>query len=254
MTGPNEHAVNPEAWPLHGRRRFPTTRWTLICTAKDKEDADCAAALEELCRIYWYPLYAYVRQRGYSAEDAEDLTQAFFHRLLDKEYLQAASEDKGKFRTFLLVAMKRFVADEWRRAQAQKRGGRSTMVPIDSGWAENRYAIDPAEEMTPEKLYERECANVLLEQAWGGLRKEMERSGKERLFEALKHTLIGSSEARPYGEIAMQLEMTEGAVKWAAYRMRKRFRHYLRMAIAETVSTPGEIEDEVRHLFSVFST
>jgi RNA polymerase sigma-70 factor (ECF subfamily) len=158
------------------------------------------------------------------------------------------------FRTFLLLAMKRFVADQWRRANAKKRGGGRTIIPIEQGWAEERYAVDPAEEMTPEKLYDRECANLLLEQAWGGVRKEMEQSGKGPLFEALKYTLIGSSEAQPYAEIAKQFDMTEGAVKGAAYRMRKGLRHYLRMAIAETVCTPEQIEDEIQHLFSVFSS
>jgi RNA polymerase sigma-70 factor (ECF subfamily) len=128
------------------------------------------------------------------------------------------------------------------------------MIPIEQGWAEERYTVDPAEEMTPEKLYERECANLLLEQAWGGVRKEMEQSGKGPLFEALKHTLIGSSEAQPYADIGARFDMTEGAVKGAAYRMRKSFRHYLHAAIGETVSTTDQVEEEVRHLFTVFSS
>ena len=203
--------------------------------------------------MYWYPLYAYVRRRGTRAEEAKDLTQEFFHRLLAKDYLRAADREKGKFRTFLLVAMKRFLANEWHRSIAQKRHPGQPFVPIDQGWAEEAYHHEPADEITPEKLYERRWAMLLLERAMEDVRKEMKKLGKMPLFDALKHSLGGDSSSASYAVIATTFNMTEGAVKAAAHRMRKRFRGHLHAAIAETVTSPEEVEDEIRHLFSVFS-
>jgi RNA polymerase sigma-70 factor (ECF subfamily) len=234
-------------------KTFLTTRWTLVISAQGVEDTARAAALEELCRMYWYPLYAYVRRRGHSAEEAKDLTQEFFYRLLSKDYLQAADRDKGKFRTFLLVAMKRFLANEWHRAHSRKRNPGIPLVPIDQGWAEDTYFHEPVDEMTPEKLYERRWALLLLERAMGEVRKQMAESGKESLYEALNHTVGGPGSPKPYAEIARDFDMSENAVMQAAHRMRNRYRDNLRAAIAETVASPDEIEEEIQHLLSILS-
>lgn len=233
---------------------FQTTRWTLIHAAQDDDDeAGRVSALESLCTTYWYPLYAYVRRRGYSAQDAEDLTQGFFLRLLDKDWLQAADREKGTFRTFLLVAMKRFLANEWHRDHAQKRGGFAFTVPIDQGWAEDQYQYEPKDHVTPDMLYERRWAITLLQQAVERVRNEMDRAGRLPLFHALKGTLTGDPDTRTYAELAADFGMTESGVKAAAHRMRGRFRHHVRGLVADTVNTPEQIEEELQHLFSVFS-
>ena len=233
--------------------RFETTRWTWVCAAQGAEEPSRASALEELCRTYWYPLYAYVRRRGKSAAEAEDLTQEFFRRLLEKDYLKAADQDKGKFRTFLLVAMKRFLANEWHRARAQKRGGEYAFVPIDTGWAEEMYHHEPVDRVTPESLYERRWALLMLERALGAVREDMERSGKGPLFESLKDALTGNPTEQSYAEVAEEFGLSEGAVKATVHRLRGRFRKHLREIIADTVRDDEDVEDEIQHLFSVFS-
>lgn len=236
-----------------GPGRFQTTRWTMVCHARDRSDPGCSAALNDLCRTYWYPLYAYVRRRGYAVAEAEDLTQEFFYRLLSKDYLRSADPAKGRFRTFLLVAMKRFLAKEWRSSQAAKRGGGRALVPIDSAWAESTYRHEPVDKLTPEMVYERRWAMSVLEQALETVRKSMEQADKQALFEALKHTLIGDPALQTYVEVARDLNMTEEAVKSAAHRLRRRCGDELRVVIAETVKRPEEIEEELRHLFSIFA-
>jgi RNA polymerase sigma-70 factor (ECF subfamily) len=233
--------------------RFETTRWTLICSAQGVEDTVRASALEDLCRLYWYPLYAYVRRRGNAAEKAKDLTQEFFYRLLSKDYLKAADREKGKFRTFLLVAMKRFLANEWRHDIAQKRNPGQPLVPIDQDWAEDTYFHEPADDVTPETLYERRWALLLLERAMDEVRQQMAASGKENLYEALNHTLGGAGPSKPYAEIARDFDMNENAVTQAAHRMRRSYREKLRAAIAETVARPEDVEEEIQHLLSIFS-
>lgn len=234
--------------------RFDTTRWTWVCAAQETNGPSRAAALEELCRAYWYPLYAYVRRRGNSAEEAEDLTQEFFRRLIEKDYLKAADQHKGKFRTFLLVAMKRFAANEWHRARAQKRGGEYMFVPIDAGWAEDMYHHEPVENVTPESLYERRWALLILERTLNAVREDMERAGKGALFEALKDALASSPKEHTYAEVAEQFGLSEGAVKATVHRLRGRFRKHLRAIIADTVRDDEDVEDEIQHLFSVFSS
>jgi RNA polymerase sigma-70 factor (ECF subfamily) len=221
--------------------------------AQDKDASACDAALEDLCQSYWYPLYAYVRRRGYSMEEAQDLTQEFFFRLTSKDYLRSADREKGKFRTFLLVAIKYFLANEWHRANAQKRGGGRIIVPIDQGWAEDTYHVEPVDDVTPESLFERRWALLLLERALSAVENDMASANKKVLFDGLKHTLTGASGGDTYSKIAAELDMTENAVKAAAHRMRGRFRSHLRTAIEETVSSKEEVEEEIQHLFKVFS-
>ncbi|HOX56411.1 MAG TPA: RNA polymerase sigma factor [Candidatus Paceibacterota bacterium] len=231
---------------------FVTTHWSVVLSAREKDSPQSVAALETLCRTYWYPLYAYLRRQGRRPHDAQDLTQGFFARLLQKDYLQAAAREKGKFRTFLLMALKRFVANEWDREHAQKRGGFAPVVPIDQEFAESRFAADPSLNVQPDVLYDRQWAMTLLERAMSQLREEYVASGRAKLFEYLQSCLVRDESALPYGEIAARLNLTESAVKMAIHRLRARYREILRDEVAHTVSSREEVEEEVRHLFSAF--
>ncbi len=205
--------------------------------------------MAELCRIYWYPLYAFIRHRGHAAHDAEDLTQEFFARLLDKHFLASADREKGRFRTFLLMAVKRFLANEYDAAQARKRGGGQRIVPFEGLQPEARYHQEPADNLTPERLFEQQWALTLLDQVLARLQAEMTAGGKAALFESLKGHLAGSRE-ESYAATAARLGMNEGAVKVAVHRLRRRYRELLHDEIAHTVATPEEIEDEIRYLFT----
>jgi DNA-directed RNA polymerase specialized sigma24 family protein len=231
---------------------FVTTHWSVVLSARGPGSPQGAAALETLCRAYWYPLYAYLRRQGRSPHDAQDLTQGFFARLLEKDYLQAAAREKGKFRTFLLVAFKRYLANEWDREHAQKRGGFAVVVPIDEELAESRFAAEPAHNAPPDVLFDRQWAMTLLEGVMGQLQREYVASGRARLFEHLQSCLAREESALPYAEIATRLKLTEPAVKMAVQRLRARYREILRAEIAHTVSTAEVIEEEIRHLFSAF--
>lgn len=231
---------------------FATTHWTVVLAAGRRSTPQSDRALEELCRAYWYPLYAYLRRQGRAPHDAQDLTQGFFARLLQKDYLQAADREKGKFRTFLLVALKRFLANEWDRQHAQKRGGFATVVPIDQEFAESRLAADPSSNVQPDLLFDRNWAMTLLAQTMSRLQEEYVASGRARLFEYLQSCLAREESALPYADIAARLNLTEAAVKMAVQRLRARYREILRAEIAHTVSTPDEVEEEIRHLFSAF--
>lgn len=233
-----------------GAAYFVTTHWSVVIRASG---AESEAALEELCRTYWYPLYAFVRRQGHAPSDAQDLTQAFFARLLEKNYVADAQQEKGKFRTFLLVALKRFLADEWGRQHAQKRGGFQTIVSIDQEQAESRLSAEPSHDVSPDLLFERQWALTLLEQARLRLRGEYVASGRTALFEQLEGGLTKNETASPYADIATRLNLTVPAVKMAVQRLRTRYRELLREEIAKTVATPEEIQEEIRHLFSVFS-
>lgn len=226
---------------------FVTTHWSVVLTAGQSDATRAHDALTKLCQTYWGPLYAYVRRRGYSPHDAEDLTQAFFARLLERNDVAGVSPDRGRFRSYLLGAMNHFLSDEWDKARAQKRGG-GRLIHLDSAVAETAYARDHAEAETPETLYDRRWAITLLEEVHQRLRQEHERDGKGELFEALRFSLMGERSAVPYAELAGKLNLSEGAVKVAVHRLRQRYRHLLRELIAETVSTPDEIEDELAHL------
>jgi len=235
----------PGAW-------FVTTHWSVVLSAQDNSSAAASAALETLCQTYWYPLYGYARRCGHSPTDAEDLTQGFFAQLLSKDYLKAAAREKGKFRTFLLTALKRFMANEWDRQHARKRGGFAQIVPIDEELAESRFASEGSHNVPPDILFDRHWAGTLLQRTLGQLEQEYQATGRARLFGLLRSCLARDDSALSYTEIAVRTNLTEAAVKMAVYRMRGRYREILREEIAQTVSSPGEVEEELQHLFDAF--
>ena len=232
---------------------FPVTRWTVVLAASGTPSPESAAALERLCSSYWYPLYAFVRRTGHSPPDAEDLTQEFFARLLEHNWIAHADRDKGRFRSFLLMAMKRFLAKEWDKAKTLKRGGQVRMVPLQFETAETRYTREPADTRTPEQVYEKQWALTLLESVLKALREDYARDGKGALFHALEPCLIGSRDTQPYAALGAQLGMTEGAARVAVCRLRERYRECLRAEIAHTVASPAEVDEELRHLFRVMA-
>jgi len=232
---------------------FPHTRWTIVLTAGRSDTPRTQAALAELCQAYWYPLYAYVRRRGHSAADAEDLTQGFFARLLQLDSLAAVQREKGKFRSFLLGALNHYLADQWDRASAAKRDVRVTL-PLDTETAETRYARAPANTDTPERLFERQWALTLLETVVQRLHREYADAGKGDLFLALRFAISGDKNAVPYTELAARLAMSDEAVRVAVHRLRQRYRQLLRDEIAGTVADLGEVEDELRHLRRVLAS
>ena len=232
------------------RAVFVTTHWSVVLSAREKVSTQSDAALERLCRTYWYPLYAWVRQQGHSPHDAQDLTQEFFARLLQKDYLQAAAREKGRFRTFLIVALKRFLANEWDRARAQKRGGGQALLSLDTAAAESRYQIEPAATLSADLIYERRWALTLLEQTMTALREEFTSAGKQREFESLKTFLTAERGEIPYSEIAAKLGINESAARVSVHRLRKRFREVFRQQIAHTVARPEDVEEEVRYLLT----
>jgi RNA polymerase sigma-70 factor (ECF subfamily) len=244
----------PEQKPTTGRSDaagFAATRWTLVLAAADGRVSPRAhEAMEELCRLYWYPLYAYVRRRGHEAHEAEDLTQEFFLGLLAKDFLAGVDRRKGKFRAFLLAALKHFLANQRDRRQTHKRGGRQVVISLDGLKAERRYQLEPAHNLTPEKLFERQWAIAVLDQVLLRLQTEFAAEGKQAIFGRLKCFLTAGGRSGCYAEVAAELGMTEGAVKTAVHRLRRRYRELLRDEIAQTVAGPEEIDDEIRHLLS----
>jgi RNA polymerase sigma factor (sigma-70 family) len=236
-----------------GAAQFAATHWSVVLAARRSDPAQALGALEKLCHAYWHPIYAFVRRQGHPPHDAQDLTQEFFARLLEKNYLAAVDQAKGRFRSFLLASLKHFLANEWDKARAQKRGGGQALIPIDTAGAETSCGFDLADNLTAEKIFERRWALALLDQVLRRLREEYTRDGKERLFEQLKATLTGASRTAPYAEIAARLDTSEGAVKVAAHRLRQRYRELLRAEIADTVAGPAEIDDEIRNLFAALA-
>jgi RNA polymerase sigma factor (sigma-70 family) len=229
---------------------FMTTHWSVVLAAADASSPESDRALATLCEAYWYPLYAFVRRQGHAAHEAEDLTQEFFARILEKQYLDGVGPEKGRFRTFLLVCLRRFLANEWDRKRALKRGGGRAPLSIDFADADARYRLEPAHELTAERLFERRWALTLLEQVLASLAEEMRLSGKGELFDALKVYLAASSSAPPHIEMGKKLNMTEGAVKVAVHRLRGRYRRLLREEIAKTVGEEGDVEEEIGRLFA----
>lgn len=227
---------------------FRTTRWSLIAAAGDAAAPDRTRALADLCRLYWYPVYAHVRRRTPDRHQAEDLTQAFFARLLEKNDLAAADPARGRFRTFLLAACQHFLANQHDHDTAAKRGGRIRLLSIDFGQGEERFTREPADRVTPEAEFERRWAMTLLDQTLRDLRAEYAEAGKGHLFDVLKGTLTGDGVG--YRELGAKLKLTEGAVKVAVHRLRQRYRDKLRAVIAETVETPAAVDDEIRDLFA----
>ena len=245
----SEQANTPES----GGGWFGTTHWSVVLSAGCADAPDAAAALERLCAAYWYPLYAYVRRRGHSPADAQDLTQEFFARLLEGNWVAQADRTRGRFRSFLLMALNRFLANEWHKSHALKRGGGLQPVPLALDTVETRFGAEPAVCATPELEFDRQWAMTLLEQAIGRLHEEYTADGKGGVFEALKPCLVGSRETQPYAALAEKLGMTEGAVKVAVNRLRQHYRERLREEIAQTVLHPEEVDSEMRHLVRVLA-
>lgn len=233
---------------------FVTTRWTVVLSAGQKSSPDAHRALEELCNAYWFPLYAYVRRRGHSRENAEDLTQAFFTRFLEKNYLEGLSAERGKFRAFLLASLKHFLANEWDRSQRQKRGGTATHLSLDWKTADTQFQIADATASSPEKAFDREWAVALLAQVIERLRAECAAEGRARQFDELKIFLTAGKGTVPHAEAARTLKIEEGAVRVAVHRLRKRYRQLLRDEIAQTLSDPMQVDEEMRALFGAFSS
>ena len=235
-----------------GPDRFETTHWSLVLHASRREDTAAQVALETLCRRYWLPLYAYVRRRVESTQDAQDLTQEFFARLLEKQSLAAAAPERGRFRSFLLASMKNFLANEWDRTQAQKRGGGRERLSLDWEQGESQASLEPWHDLTPERLYERQWVLTLLRVVIDRLEQDYTAQGKERQFAWLKGTLTGESQI-DYAAAAADLDLSEDAVRQAAHRLRKRYRDLLRAEVAQTVDDPADVEDELRGLFTALA-
>jgi RNA polymerase sigma factor (sigma-70 family) len=231
---------------LVGSSDFPTTRWTLVVAAADPQRKDARSALVSLCEGYWYPLYAYLRRRGYPPDQAQDLTQEFFIRILEGRYLDRADPEKGRFRSFLLTSLKFFVADDEDRRRAQRRGG-GAVLPLELSSGEDRYLREPAHDETPERIFERRWALSVLDRVVERLRKEFVQHGRPEHFDRLKMFLLGKSDA-PYAALASEMNTSEGALKVAIHRLRKRYRELFRQEIADTVADPGEVESELRFL------
>jgi RNA polymerase sigma-70 factor (ECF subfamily) len=246
--------VNPCS-PASSRQSdwFLTTHWSVVLAAR-QDSAEAAQALERLCRTYWYPLYVFVRRAGESPDNGRDLTQGFFARLLRDNSLSQVRPEKGKFRSFLLAALKHFMADERDKALAQKRGGDSVILSLDDHSAEDRYRFEPVDDMDAGKLFERRWAFTVLEQARAALQQEYADAGKSPLYDQIRIFDSGEVEVPTYAEVAARLGLAEGSIKSAVSRMRSRYRELVREAVAETVASPEEIDDEIRHLISVIST
>jgi RNA polymerase sigma factor (sigma-70 family) len=236
---------------LPGSSQFPTTRWTLVVAAGDPHRKEAQPALVSLCENYWYPLYAYLRRRGYSADEAQDLTQEFFMRLLEGRYLDRACPEKGRFRSFILTSLKYFVADEKDRQRALKRGG-GTVVSLEFSSGEEWYQREPAHDETPERIFERRWALAVLDRVMETLRNDFVQHGHLEHFERLKVFLLGQSDV-PYAALALEMNTSEGALKVAIHRLRKRYRELLRREISDTVADPVEVESELRFLATVLA-
>ena len=235
------------------QRVFLTTRWTEVLRAAQTSVPGGADALENLCRKYWYPLYAYVRREGFSSHDAQDLTQSFFARFLEKNYLAQVDPARGRFRSFLLASLKHFLANEWDRLRAQKRGGGAQIISLDEQSAEARYLLEPRDETNAERIFERRWALTILEEVLARLERECADAGKADQFGVLKDHMMAQSDA-PQSELARRLNTTPAAVKVAIHRLRKRYRALLREEIAQTVSNPSEVDTELRHLLAVIAS
>ena len=236
-----------------GEGLFATTHWTTILAARDLALPGAGEALERLCRAYWYPLYTFVRRKGHSPPEAEDLTQAFFARFLAKNYLDGVAPEKGKFRTFLLASLSHFLANEWDKSQRLKRGGGVGLLPLDADRAEERYELEATAQETPERAYDRGWAEALLEIVLKRLRAEFESAGESSRFDELKRFLLGEPTVEGYALVAQRLGLSEQGVKSAVHRLRRRFRELFREEIAETVATRAEIDEELRYLVELMA-
>jgi len=254
MPTPRDEALTANSHaPRGGLSSFATTHWSVVLAAGQPEHPQAPAALDRLCCAYWYPLYVFVRRQGNSPEDAQDLTQAFFSRFLEKNYVARANPERGRFRTFLLQSLKHFLVNEWKRASRLKRGGGVEFLRVDGDLAEIRYSRELAGEANPDAAYEQRWAVTLLERVLDTLRLEYHAGERARLFERLKAFIWGEQTTSSYAQIASELSLSEGAVKVAVYRLRQRFRDVLRAEVAPTVARPEDIDGELRHLIAVLS-
>ena len=232
---------------------FVTTHWSVVVAAGHGDTTRAHEALAHLCKTYWYPLYAYARRRGCSPHDAQDLTQEFFARLLEGNWVAKAERQRGRFRSFLLSAMKHFMANEWNKAHMQKRGGGQPILSLNDDAAEHRYRLEPAEKATPESLFERGWALTLLEGVLARLEEEYGRTGKQAWMEAMRPALTTDRGAIDYTEMAEKLGLTETAARVAVHRLRQRYRQLIRAEVTSTVASPEEVEAEMRHLFQALT-
>jgi RNA polymerase sigma-70 factor (ECF subfamily) len=232
-------------------RVFATTHWSVVLAAGEGDSVPAQHALETLCRAYWYPIYVYVRRKGHGPEDAQDLTQEFFAQFIAKELLRLADRDKGRFRTFLLATLDHFLAREWSRAHRQKRGGQFTFISLDEPAPEERYRLEPVDNETPEKKFAKQWAVAVLQNALGALQKECAAAEKSDFFGEVRGLLSDEADPAGYAEIGRRLGMTEGAARVAVHRLRRRYGELLRAEVAQTVGSPAEAEDELRHLMKV---
>ena len=232
---------------------FNTTHWSIVLNAAGTDSEKAQTALADLCRTYWPPLFGYIQAQGHSRHDAEDLVQEFFARLLAKNYLASADRSRGRFRSFMLSSLKHFMANEWDKARALKRGGGQIIIPIDLKTDETSAGIDPADNATADKIFDRRWAMTLLDQVMARLARDYADRERGDIFESLRGVLIKDKDSLPYSEIALQLGMTEAAIKMAVQRMRAHYRELLREEIAKTVVSEDQIDEEIRHLFVTFS-
>lgn len=234
-------------------RAFRTTHWSVVLAAGEEGSEQAASALSRLCQTYWFPVYAFIRKKGHSPEQAQDFTQEFFAGFLEKNYVARARRDRGRFRVFLMSSVQNFLHNQHDRAQAQKRGGGHTHLSLDYQDAEERYQVEPVEESDPATLFEQQWVATLLETILNRLREEFDAEGRAGLCEDLQAHLWGDTESIPYAQLAQKAGLTEGNVKTIAHRFRERYRALLREEIAHTVAKPGEVDDEIRHLMRIAS-
>ena len=230
---------------------FATTHWSVVLNAGQHDSSQALVAIQKLARAYWYPLYAYVRRRGNDAHTSEDLTQEFFARVINRHSFARVDRNRGRFRSWLLGAMNHFLAHEWEKARTQKRGGGVATIPLDEAQANERYERHLATESTPEKLYDQQWAFAVLERAANRLRANYFAEGRPEIYDRLKAFVSGESAVPSYAEAALQLGLSEGAVKSAIHRLRQRFQELVREEVAQTVCTPGDLDDELRYLIAV---
>jgi len=234
-------------------RWFATTHWSVVLQAGDQDSPQSTEALETLCRAYWYPLYAYVRRNGQSPHNAQDLTQEFFARVLERKYFQLADRKRGRFRSFLLTSLKHFLIDEWKKANREKRGGGRQIISLDAELTETRFRAEPADERSPERAFERQWAVAVLDRVLDQLQTEFVATGRGPVFEELKSSLTGETNENSYAEIGGRLGMTEGNLKVTVHRLRRRYRELLRKEISMTVTDPDLVDVEIRELFAALN-